>query len=263
MVESPPDVTLSEAKGLAAPGGRAAAHIEMLRCSQHDSRPAGPLRRAASLAGPALLLAALVLGGCGRPEFSGFLEPYVQFHEVSKVNNNLEYVRPGVRWAAYNKVRIAEVLAVVLPAKGYRAVNPDEIKRLTDYFEARLVESLGRRFEMTIDPGADVLDVKAAVTRLRPTDWAANAVSWVAPGGFAVATGYTALTNSNLVLGEAAVEVELVDSVTGLRQYGLVALHLGSSLELEQLTRWGIAERALKRWAEFLADRIAEMEGEP
>lgn len=200
--------------------------------------------------------AALAAGGCGRAEFSGFLEPYTGFQSISRFDPNLEYVQPGVRWGDYKKVRVAQVLTYVQPLGGYRPVDPDELKWLADYFEAQLMEALGRRFELTADPGPGVLDVRAAITRLRPTNRAANAAAWLTPGSLAVTAGYTAVTNSNLVLGEAGVEVELADSLTGVRRYAFVGMHLGSGLELEQVTRWGIAMKALREWADLVAARL-------
>jgi len=202
-------------------------------------------------------------GGCGRPELSGFLEPYTGFHEISSINPNLEYVQPGVNWGAYRKVRIAKVLAYVHPMAGYRPLNPDDLKMLVGQFEADLVEAFGRVLEPTAEPGPDVLDVHAAVTRLRPTDLAANTAAWILPGSVAVTAGYQAVTNSNLALGEAGIEVELTDSLTGERRYGFVALHLGSSIEFEQVARWGIAEKALKDWAEFLEERLKFLKTHP
>lgn len=203
-----------------------------------------------------LAAAALAAGGCGRAEFSGFLEPYTGFQKISRFDPNLEYVRPGVRWADYRKVRIAQVLTYVQPQGGYRPVDPDELKWLADYFEAQLMEAFGCRFELTAEPGPGVLDVRSAITRLRPTNRVANAAAWLTPGSLAVTAGYTAVTNSNLVLGEAGVEVELADSLTGVRRYAFVGMHLGSGIELEQVTRWGIATKALREWADLVAARV-------
>jgi hypothetical protein len=209
------------------------------------------------------LASVLACGGCGRPELSGFMEPYTGFHEISKINPNLEYVQPGVNWGAYRKVRIAKVLAYVHPSGGYRPVYPDDLKMLVGQFEYELVEAFGRVFEVTTKPGPDVLDLRAAVTRLCPTDLAANAAVWIVPGSVAVTAGYQMFMNSNLALGEAGIEVELVDSLTGVRRYGFVALHLGSSIELEQIARWGIAEKALKGWAELLEERLRFLKTHP
>ena len=209
------------------------------------------------------LASILACGGCGRPELSGFLEPYTGFHEISRINPNLEYVQPGVNWGAYRKVRIAKVLAYVHPMAGYWPVYPDDLKMLIGQFEYELVEAFGRVFEVTTKPGPDVLDVRAAVTRLRPTSLAGNTAVWIVPGSMAVTAGYQAITNSSLALGEAGIELELTDSLTGVRRYGFVALHLGSSLELEQLARWGIAEKALKGWAELLEERLRFLRTHP
>ena len=55
-----------------------------------------------------LVATAFVVGGCGRPEYSGFLEPYDKFQQISKINPNQEYVREEADWSAYRKVRISQ-----------------------------------------------------------------------------------------------------------------------------------------------------------
>jgi hypothetical protein len=205
--------------------------------------------------------ACLACGGCGRPEYSGFLAPYTGYKKVSELSPDLEYVRPGVNWAAYRKVRIAQVTVIVEATGGMRAVDPDELKRLTDYFEARLSESFGRPYRITSEPGPDVLDVRAAITRLRPTSRTAEAATFVLPGSFLIEAGYKAATNSNLALGEAGIEAEMKDSRTGQRQYGFVGIHLGSTTDLRVVSRWGIAEKSLEKWAGFLARRLEDLQG--
>jgi len=197
-----------------------------------------------------------IAGGCARPEYSGFLAPYTDYKKVSEISPDLEYVRPAVHWDAYRKVRIAQVTVIVEPHGGLRAVDPDELKRLTDHFEAKLADAFKHRYPLTSEAGANVLDVRAVITRLRPTSRTTNTASWVIPGSFVIEAGYKAATNSNLALGEAGVEVEFRDSVTRQRQYGFVGLHLGSSIEVQQMTRWGIAEKSLDKWAGFLANRL-------
>jgi hypothetical protein len=210
---------------------------------------------------PAVFVVGLMAGGCARPEYSGFLAPYTGYQKVSKLSPDMEYVRPGVDWPTYRKVRIAQVTVIVEPRGGLRAVDPDELKRLTDHFEAKLVESFRRRCEVTSQAGPNVLDVKAVITRLRPTSRAADAAGFVIPGSFIFEAGYKAATNSNLALGEAGVEVEFADSRTGQRQYGFVGVHLGSSIEVQQVTRWGIAEKSLEKWAAFLVTRLQALQG--
>ncbi len=203
----------------------------------------------------------LLAGGCARPEYSGFLSPYAGFQKVHAYSPDLEYVRPGVNWSSYRKVRVAQVVVVVESRGGLRAVDPDELKRLTDYFEAKLSDSFKRRYELTAQPGPDVLDVRAAITRLRPTSRTMDAASWIVPGSFLVTEGYKVATNSNLALGEAGVEVEFVDSRTRQRQYGFIGIHLGSGIEAQQVTRWGIAEKALEKWAGYLGDKLQSLQG--
>jgi hypothetical protein len=211
--------------------------------------------------GAICILCAASAGGCAVPEYSGFLTPYEGYYRVSWLNQDQEYVRPGVNWRAYRRVRIAPVVMYVRPgSEAARAPNLNELRQASSLLESRLMSAFGGHYRLTTQPGPDVLEVRAAITRLRPTDQAVNAAVWVAPYSFLFTSGYTMATNSNLALGEAGIEVEFADSMVGTRQYGFVGLHMGSSLELEQTSRWGIPEKALGQWAESLSDRLQELQ---
>ena len=122
-----------------------------------------------------IFLPVLCAGGCGHAEYSGFLYPYDNFKKISMTRPDLEYVRPDVAWGKYHKIRIAQVVTYVQPTDGeYRAVDPDDLKRMTDYLEDMLVEAFGKKLEITQQAGPDVLDLKAALTRVRPTSRAAT-----------------------------------------------------------------------------------------
>jgi hypothetical protein len=207
-------------------------------------------------------ITAVLAGGCARPEVSGFLAPYTGFEKAGVAGPDLQYIRPGVDWAKYKKVRICHVVVYMSPESGeYRAVNPDDLRQISDYFESQLVKYFSQDFQVTDQPGPDVLDVRAALTRLRPTSRAADAAGWAIPGSFVLTMGYQAATNKSLAMGEAGMEVELRDSLTHQRVYGYVGLHLGSSLEPQQATRWGIAQHALEEWAKKLVQELLKLQG--
>jgi len=140
------------------------------------------------------------------------------------------------------------------------SVDPDDIKYMSDYLEKSLVDAFGKKWTLTHQAGPDVLDVRAALTRVRPTNRAADAATWIIPGSFLVTGGYQAATGKSLALGDAGIEVAINDSMTGKRLLGFVGLHIGESFEVEQATKWGIAEKALKKWSDYLADKLAKLQ---
>ncbi len=199
----------------------------------------------------------LALGaGCAHPVESGFLAPYDGFERCSAFSANLEYVDPRADWKAYRGVRILPV-TVIFASESDR-ISPGDSSALASYFQQRLAEEFGKDYRLATQPGPGVLEVRAAITNLRPTNVAQNAA--VQTGQFFLPVawdlgieGYKHLTGDRLGMGEAQVEAEFRDSLTGRRQYGYVARKIGSSLDLPgQLSAWGVVATALSKWARVL-----------
>ncbi len=200
----------------------------------------------------------LVPGGhrLARVEYSGFLDHYDQFTQIGPLYPDVECVPAGVKWTKYHKIRILPVEACLIARKDYRTVSDSEVQWFQNYLQLRLSRTLGKQLTLTDQAGPDVMDVRAAITRLKPTIRTVNAASWFIPWSFLYTSSYTAATNSTVAMGEAGMEIEFRDSVTQARLYAMVGMRFGSSLDIEQITRWGIAVKEFDTWVEFLADRI-------
>jgi hypothetical protein len=201
-------------------------------------------------------LVCLVAGGCARVEYSGFLRNYEGLHKIGMMSPDEECVYSGAAWGRYRKVRVLRIEARVSDAGDYRVVQPQEVQSMTEWFRSRLSEALGRQLRLTNSSGPDVLEVHAAITRLRPSVPAVNAASWFVPFCFLYTSSYTAVRNTTVYQGEAGVEIELRDSRTQARLYEFVGMRFGSILDVEQITRWGTSQKELNDWAQSLADRL-------
>ncbi len=198
----------------------------------------------------------LIAGGCARVEYSGFLQSYEGLHKIDMFKPDEECVQPGAAWGRYRKVRVLPVEARLTEGGDYRPVQPQEVQSMTEWFRSRLSETLGRQLRLTGSPGPDVLDVRAAITRLRPSIRTVNAASWFVPFSFLYTSGYTAARNTTVYQGEAGTEVEFRDSRTQARLYAFVGMRFGSVLDVEQITRWETSRKELDEWVQYLADRL-------
>jgi hypothetical protein len=203
---------------------------------------------------------ALLEAGCSRPVASGFLAPYEGFHRSSLLNTDLEYANPQAAWREYDKIRIFQVVLIYAP--GSRGIGPKDVDDLTSFFEGKLIEAFGKDYAIVHDAGPDVLDLRVALTNLRPTNVLENAAAQSAGFLLPVAynlglEGYKHLTGDQLGMGEAQVEAEFRDSQTQARLYGYVARKIGSSLDIAgQTTTWGVVETAMSMWARVLVRQL-------
>jgi hypothetical protein len=199
---------------------------------------------------------ALFAAGCAHPVESGFLAPYDGFHRSSVLSTSLEYAYPQADWGPYRKVRILPVVLYYAP--GSHEVGPKDTADLTAFFQRKLAEAFGKDYAIVQQAGPGVLDIRVALTNLRPTDVLENAGAQTAGILLPVAynlglEGYKHLTGDQLGMGEAQVEAEFLDSQTRQRLYGYVSRKIGSSLDIPgQASTWGVVETAMSRWSHIL-----------
>jgi len=68
------------------------------------------------------------------------------------------------------------------PSLLHRSVRDNILYGRPEASEAEMIEAFKAKYEVTDQSGPDVLNVRAAITRLKPTSQAANAAGWVVPG---------------------------------------------------------------------------------
>jgi hypothetical protein len=123
------------------------------------------------------------------------------------------------------------------PRAGSKAIQPDDLKKLAEYFRESVVTELADPYPVTKESGPDVLRVRAAITDVVPANPALN-----------VATTLVAFVP--LDLGGAAIEAEFIDSVSGERLAAMVGRKKGSPIDLKGgFTELGHARTAFREWA--------------
>ena len=197
--------------------------------------------------------------GCTHAQESGFLGNYDGFRETGLLNKNLEYVADGVDWSQYKAVMIEPVkLYLMQDSEQKDKPTSGESRMLCSYYTSQLIQEF-EKLGVTIvyAPGPGVMEIRAAVTELLPTNVVENAAAQgtlAVPGGGLAKDAYEEVTGSTLGMGQASMEVEFLDSETGTRLFGYVAKKTGSSLDIKgQTSRWGVVKEVMKKWALFLA----------
>ncbi len=187
----------------------------------------------------AMLILAL-LGGCATapPEATGFLGEGWELKPDKYGKTGLLWAeRPGFDWQRYRRVQLDPVLIYYHPRAGSKAIQPDELKKLAEYFREASVTELADSYPVTNESGPDVLRIRAAITDVVPANPALN-----------VAT--TLIAFVPLDLGGAAIEAEFIDSVSGGRLAAMVERKKGSPTNLKGgFTELGHARTAFREWA--------------
>jgi hypothetical protein len=194
----------------------------------------------------------MLLAACAAPVKeqvrTGFISDYSRLEKVG--NTAYLYTSPNV--ARYSRFRIdgPDILFDPDP-EGPDSFTQAEIEELQRYFRARLAEALTENDGYSIVElrGEGVATIRLGITALDATLGALN---------IAVTTKITGAG-----LGGAAMEGEMVDSLTGEQLAAAVQWGSGSRVLRAGLTRLGDAKLQINRWTKNLRQRIDALHDGP
>jgi len=179
------------------------------------------------------------------PGRTGFLSDYSKLEEIAE--NHLVYDSGNL--GDYSKFIIDPVALVYRQAKEKQVFTDQELEDLQTHFATKVREAL------TEDDGYQVVEANAPGTarlRIGITDVDDTI-------GVLNLSIYTKITGAGL--GGAAMEGEMVDSVTGVQIAAVIRWGSGSRIGRAGFTHTGDAKIVINRWAKDLRERIDEAHG--
>jgi uncharacterized protein DUF3313 len=189
-------------------------------------------------------------------EPSGFLRDYSQLQKNDQYPAYLIYVNPAAQWSKYN--------AIIIDSVGLWAntnnLSPEDQQMVTGMMYNALYDTLGKNFMLATTPGLNVLRLRAAITEAQASKVALNVVTSVIPQLRLLTTvGGMAADTANIV-GEASGEVEMTDSVTGVRLAAAVDRQTGTKaiIRANKFSKWGDVQEACNVWADHVAKFLAQ-----
>lgn len=198
-----------------------------------------------------ILLLAGAFPATAESNYSGFLGDYSALQPDADRPGALIYRKDGVNLGQYNKIALAPVEIWYSPANEYDGISPDDLKMIADSFRATLVAQLEPDYPVVDSGGPDVLGVRMAIADVKIRKKGRTILNFT-PAGFALYT-LKDIAGANVILDDAVIEVELVDSTTGER--------LGALVDQQKATAgkkasWGNLETALVFYAQRFRARL-------
>jgi len=189
---------------------------------------------------------------------SGFLQSYEDFQEDPDTGSWIWVKEKGIL-ADYDRFIIAPI--VVYPANDaqFKAINPDDLQKLTNYFRAELTKALDQAgYPVVHQPGKGVGVIRIAIVGIVPGNPIMYAGSWM-PYARIADTANAATGGTHMGVGSISIEAELLDSLTGAREGAVIDTQVGKKLQVQQsLTKWGDIAQAVQTWAERFAARVTK-----
>jgi len=231
------------------------------------------MRRIVGLVSICLLLGA---GGCAATqearsvEKSGFLGDYSMLKEGERstfaqgAQNQalLIYKNPAADWRKYKKIQLDPVTVWMSQKDSQlKDVAVEDRQRLAALLWSQLDEQLRKDYEMTAEPGPDVLRIQVAITEAGDSNATLDTVTSLIPqtrlltGAKGLATGVSGFT------GSASVEMKTTDAESGALLVAAVDRRGGTKSLSGMTNEWHDVEEAYRFWAEKTRYRLCQWRG--
>jgi len=231
------------------------------------------MRRVVGLVAISLLIGA---GGCASTqeaksvEKSGFLGDYSLLKEGERSTFSqgaenqalLVYKKPDVEWRKYRKVWLDSVTVWVNQKDSQlKDVSVEDRQRLAALLWAKLDESLRADYEMTSNPGPDVIHIQAAITEAESSNPVLDTVTSIVPQTRLLSGMKSLGTGVSLFTGSASAELKITDSTTGTLLAAAVDRRGGTKSLSGVTNSWNDVEEAYRFWAEKTRYRLCQFRG--
>ena len=224
-----------------------------------------------------LLIGVLIgIGGCASTqeaksvEKSGFLGDYSKLKEGqrSTFSEGAEdqalwvYKNPAAEWRKYKKIQLDPVtLWMSQKDSQLKDVSVEDRQRLAALLWKEIDEQLRKDYEMTSQPGPDVLRIQVAITEAGDSNATLDTVTSIIPqtrlltGAKGMATGVSGFT------GSASAELKATDADSGTILVAAVDRRGGTKSLRGVTNEWHDVEEAYRFWAEKLRYRLCQWRG--
>lgn len=188
-----------------------------------------------------VVLIAVIVGGCASSppaEQTGFLSDYSRLQE--KDSKRMSYASPELK--NYQAYMVDPIEFRVPPEK----LSPAERADVARHFNKRLTQLLEKRgYAIVREPGVGVARVSIALTDVARSTW------WLRL--------HPASRASGAGTGGAAMEAEIIDSVTGQQLAAAVQASPGTQFDITAFSTVADVNNAINKWAQQAELRLDEL----
>jgi hypothetical protein len=187
-----------------------------------------------------------VAGAAEKENYSGFLGNYDGLTKGPKGGVKERYIKPGVDFKKYNKIMLDSVVFFLAEDAEYKGISPEDVKDLSDNFHRAAIDTLGKAYPLVGEPGPDVMRVRFAITKLKPSKPGSATMTTVLPIGLAFSFIKKGATGEFAGVGSTGMEVEVLDSLTNERIGAAVDYKPGG--KLSGFEKWSASKEAFEFW---------------
>ncbi len=204
-----------------------------------------------------MLIAAV--GFAAEKKYSGFLGNYDDLQKGPKGGVAERYLKKDVDFKKYDKLMLDSVVFFLAEDAEYKGISAEDMKELSDTFNKAAVDIIGKDYPLVGEPGPDVLRVRVAITKLKPSKPGSAAITTVMPIGLAFSLLKKGATGEFTGVGSTGIEAEFLDSLTNERLAAAVDYKHGG--KMSGFARWSASKEAFEFWIGRLKTFLDEAHG--
>ena len=198
-------------------------------------------------------------GFAAEKEHSGFLGDYSGLQPGPEGGAKERYMKPDVDFKKYNKIMLDSVVFFLAEDAEYKGISAEDMKELSDTFNKAVVDALGKDYPLVAEAGPDVMRVRTAITKLKPSKPGAATMTTINPVGLAFSFIKKGATGEYAGVGNTGIEVEFLDSLTNERIGAVVDYKPGG--KMSGFAKWSASKEAFEFWAGRLKTFLDETHG--
>lgn len=187
---------------------------------------------------------------------SGFLTHYAQMDGGYGTADAVSvFVKPGAELAKYDSVIIDPVTTIVASS----GISADVKDQLASYLSGALRQEMSGRLKVVNTPGPATLRVRTALTDVIEGESAGAPVTTVHTVNRAPLSGKLDSETVAAFIAKVSFEGEILDSVTGERQFALIDHRLGAKRDASAATPWSSIRAAMIGGVRQLSGRFDQL----
>ena len=187
-------------------------------------------------------------------EPSGFLGDYSELEEGAEEEAALVFIRTDTSFHDFSKIEIDPI--TIWHGSSLDEVPEEELQRLADHLDTALREQLGRHFELVERASPGTLRLRVAITEAVGSRVVLDIASTVLPPARLLSEVKRLTTGTQAFVGKAAIELEILDALSGERLIAAVDMRAGTKTLRGSTSTWSAVEEAFDYWATRLASRL-------
>jgi len=214
----------------------------------------------------------LLVSGCAETQQgkgddvkTGFLvDAYPLLQPGKEGEGNLVYLNPKARWRTYDKIMLDAVsvwLGKDSQAQDTGVIPPDDVRDLANSAYQKLSEQLSKDYTIVQSSGPDVMRLSVALTDVEHGMPVMDTISTIVPQARLLSGAKKLATGTNAFVGQASVEVRLVDSQSGELLGAGIDRRAGGKTLGKGTGNWRDVENIFDYWAAKIRWRLCELRG--